>query len=455
MNDTDRRPPRIFRAEGGFVVYDLRYRKDLRIMTGREAVEYIESIEWMGTRLGLERTEYMLEKLGNPEKTLRFVHIAGTNGKGSTAALIASVMREAGYVTGLYISPFLQKFNERMQVNGEMIPDADLGRITQTVKDIADSMDEKPTEFEIITCVAFVWFLEKKCDIVVLETGLGGRLDATNAIPAPLAAVICNIGLDHTAILGDTTVKIAGEKAGIIKSGSRVVLYQQSEDAVTEVFRKKCAEVGDRLDIADFSKIRVIRDDVSGQLFDCGEWKNVEIRLLGGHQRKNAAVALETVKAMRESGMRISDAAVYGGLAKAEWPGRFELLHRSPDFIADGGHNLQCVGSFVSALDEYFPGRRATMIIGVLADKNYSEMMDLLAPYAERFITVTPDSTRALSAEKLGKLVEKYGKPVDVRGDVKSAVDAAFGAAGNDGLICSVGSLYMTGEIRSRVLERK
>jgi len=424
-------------------------------MTGREAVEYIESIEWMGSRLGLERTEYMLEKLGNPETKLRFVHIAGTNGKGSTAAMLASVLRCAGYKTGLYISPFLEKFNERMQVNGAMIPDGDLGRITEVVKNIADGMDEKPTEFEIITCVAMAWFFEKKCDIVVLETGLGGRLDATNAIPAPLVAVICNIGLDHTAILGDTTVKIAGEKAGIIKRGSRVVLYQQSEDDVTEVFRKKCAEVGDTMTVADFSKICVMKNDISGQRFKYDSWGNVEIHLLGEHQRKNAAVVLETVGELRFSGIDISDESVREGLSSAVWPGRFELLHRAPYFIADGGHNLQCVASFADALSEYFPNRKATMIIGVLADKDYPAMMDMLAPYAERFVTVTPNSPRALSAGNLAKLLEKYGKPVDACGNVSSAVETAFEKAGESGLICSIGSLYMTGEIRVCVLSRK
>ena len=424
-------------------------------MTGREAVEYMESIEWMGSRFGLERTEYMLEKLGNPETKLRFIHIAGTNGKGSTAAMLASVLQCAGYKTGLYISPFLEKFNERMQVNGAMIPDGDLGRITEIVKNIADGMDEKTTEFEIITCVAMAWFLEKKCDIVVLETGLGGRLDATNAIPAPLVAVICNIGLDHTAILGDTTVKIAGEKAGIIKRGSRIVLYQQSEDAVTEVFRKKCAEAGDTMVVADFSKICVLKNDISGQRFKYDGWGDVEIRLLGEHQRKNAAVVLETVGELRLSGVDISDEAVHEGLSSAVWPGRFELLHRNPYFIADGGHNLQCAASFVDALGEYFPDRKATMIIGVLADKDYPAMMDMLAPYAERFVTVTPNSPRALSARKLAELLGKYGKPVDACGTVNSAVETAFAKAGESGLICSIGSLYMTGEIRVRVLSRK
>ena len=422
-------------------------------MTGKEALAYIHNVPWQGTRLGLERTRELMEKLGHPEEKLRFVHIAGTNGKGSTAAMTASVLRAAGYRTGLYTSPYLQVFNERMSVDGEMISDEELGELTEQIRPLAEEMDDPPTEFEMITALAMLYFLRQKCDIVVLEVGMGGRLDSTNVIPAPAAAVICNIGLDHTAELGDTVEKIAFEKAGIIKEGTDVVLYRSESAGVEQVIRQVCRERKAALHIADFSALRLREDSVSGQTFSYQEHRDLKIRLLGAHQIKNAAVVLEVTEVLRHKGFEISEDALRRGLAAAMWPGRFELLRTAPAFIADGGHNRQCVEAVRAALEHYFPGRKVRFIMGVLADKDYASMIELLTPLAERFYTVTPDSPRALPAQKLAEQLEKRGSTAAVCDSAEDAVARALKEAGAEDVICSVGSLYMTGAVRQACMK--
>ena len=423
-------------------------------MTGQEAIAYLESVPWQGTRLGLERTRELLDKLDHPERSLRFVHIAGTNGKGSTAAMTASVLQAAGYRTGLYISPFLQVFNERMSVNGEMIGDEALGAFTEQVRAAAEGMEDPPTEFEMMTALAFLYFKSEGCDVVVLEVGMGGRLDSTNVIGAPEVAVICNIGLDHVKELGDTVEKIAAEKAGIIKAGCDAVLYQPEHAGVAAVVEEVCRREHVPLHTADFSRLTPLQDAMSGQRFSYPEWEDLQIRLLGGHQLKNAAVVLEIVSALRARGYAIPGGAVRAGLAQARWPGRFEVLHERPVFIADGGHNRQCTEAVAAALRHYFPGHEILFIMGVLADKDYSAMIETLAPLAGRFYTVTPDSPRAMPATQLAQLLRSYGKPADVCGCAAEAVAKAFAQAGADDVICSVGSLYMTGEIRTAVLQK-
>ena len=424
-------------------------------MTGKEAVAYIESVPWQGTRLGLERVQALLAQLGHPEQALRFVHVAGTNGKGSTAAMLAAVLRAAGYRTGLYISPYLQVFNERMSINGVQIDDEELGALTEQVRAVAEPMEDPPTEFEWMTVIALLYFQRHQCDLVVLEVGLGGRLDATNVIGAPEAAVICNIGMDHMKELGGTLEQIAFEKAGIIKPGCDVVLYPNEDMGVMDVVRRVCHERGAVLHTADFSALRPLENSILGQRFSYRQWEALSVRLLGAHQLRNAAVVLETVGVLRSRGYAVPEAAVRDGLAAAVWPGRFELLHTDPVFIADGGHNRQCAAAVAAALRAYFPGMQIDLILGVLADKDYAAILSILAPLGRRFYTVTPNSPRALSAAELARALTPYGKPTDVCQSAADAVAKAFGNAEKDAVICSVGSLYMTGEIRTAVLQRK
>ena len=416
-------------------------------MDYKEALEYINKAEWFGSRPGLERITELLEKLGNPQNGMKFIHIAGTNGKGSCAAMTASVLKAAGYKTGLFTSPYLYRFNERMQINGKQIDDDVLAADVSLVKIAADAMADHPTEFELMTAAAMVWFKEQNCDIVVLEVGLGGRLDATNVIEAPEACVIMNIGLDHTAVLGDTVEQIAEEKAGIIKPGADCVLYQQSQ-SVTEIVRERCDEVGARLHVADFSELHSEFDSLFGQSFTY-RGEVYALPLLGANQLRNAAVVLELVEVLRRRGWALDQSDVEHGLYAVSWPGRFELVNDEPCFIVDGGHNPQCAQTVADNLARYFPSRRITLLVGVLADKDYPDLIAQLDPYAAAYIAATPLSPRALPAAELGAYLQRFGKPVTVCPDPAQAAARALAQAGEDDVICAVGSLYMAGAIRT------
>ena len=416
-------------------------------MNYKEAMEYIDGTVWFGSKPGLERVSELLRRLGEPQKGLKFVHIAGTNGKGSCAAMTASVLKVAGYKTGLFTSPYLFRFNERMKIDGEDISNEALTRIIEKVKPQAEAMDEHPTEFELITAAAMLWYKEQRCDIVVLEVGLGGRLDATNAIDAPEAAVIMNIGLDHTEILGDTVEKIAVEKAGIVKNGAPCVLYGQSE-GVEQVVRARCRETGSQLVIARADDMESEFDSAEGQVFSY-KGGRYALPLLGAHQRKNAAVVIETARLLNSRGWNIPEEAIERGLYAVTWPARFEIVRQEPCFIVDGGHNPQCAQTVAANLEKYFPGKKRVLLIGVLADKDYQGLTEILAPAADGFVCVTPDSPRALAAEDLAAHLRRYGKPVTACGSIEEGVSAAAEAAGADGVACAVGSLYMAGKVRA------
>ncbi len=421
-------------------------------MNVSEALSYIHSVCWKGSIPGLSRTRELLAKMGNPEKKLRFVHIAGTNGKGSTAAMLAAILRQAGYVTGLYTSPYIIKFHERMQVNGEMISDEELCAITEYIRPLAESMTESPTEFELVTCIAMEYFVRRGCQIVVMEVGMGGELDSTNVIAAPEASVICNIGLDHTEVLGDTLEKIASAKAGIIKPGCPAVIYRAAP-SVEAVFEEKCRAVGSELHKADFDAIRLHTHDLTGQVFDFGRFQALHLPLLGEHQLKNAAVVLTTADVLKTRGWAITDENIRQGLATVRWPGRFELLRKDPLFIVDGGHNPQCIEALVQNIRQYLAGRPLTVLTGVLADKDYHCMYaDVARQFAARFVTVTPPNPRALDAQALAEYLRQFGKPVTACDSVDAGVREAIRQAGPDGVVLAYGSLYMVGDIEAAVL---
>ena len=416
-------------------------------MDYKEALAYISGVEFFGSKPGLTRIRALLEALGNPQDKLRFVHIAGTNGKGSCAAMTASILKAAGYKTGLYTSPYLYRFNERMQINGRQIDDEVLAEIVTRVKPSAEAMEDHPTEFELMTAAALLWFAQENCDVVVLEVGLGGRFDATNIIAAPEAAVIMNIGLDHTAVLGDTVEQIAFEKAGIIKPGTDVVLFQQSE-SVTEVIRRRCEEEGARLHIADFSQIVSEFDSVFGQSFTY-RGQPYALPLLGAHQLKNAAVALELAEVLREKGWKLEQTDVEHGLYAVNWPGRFELLSDEPLFVVDGGHNPQCAETVRDNLLHYFPDKRRILLLGILRDKDYAGLTAILDEAADEYLCITPASHRALPAAELAEYLARYGKPVTVCDSIRDGVTEALNRSDEDSVVCAVGSLYSVGEIRA------
>lgn len=417
-------------------------------MTYKEALDYIHSVERFGSRPGLSRITELLEKLGEPHKDMKFVHIAGTNGKGSCAAMCASILKTAGYKTGLFTSPYIFRFNERMQINGKQIEDEVLAEVVEKVKAAADAMEDHPTEFELMTAAAMLWYKQEKCDIVVLEVGLGGRFDATNIIDSPEVAIIMNIGLDHVSVLGDNVEQIAFEKSGIIKPGCDVVLYQQDE-AVSEVIRRRCDEEAAKLHIADFDAIKPEFDSLMGQSFKYRD-EIYALPLLGSHQLKNAAVVLETVEVLRARGWKLEQSDVEHGVYAVSWPGRFELINDEPEFIVDGGHNPQCAQSVRDNLLHYFPGVHRVLLVGVLKDKDFESLADILDEAADEYVCISPNNPRALPAGELAASLEKYGKKVSVCDSIEDGVETAMDiAAARNGMVCAVGSLYSVGDIRA------
>lgn len=417
-------------------------------MTYQEALTYIHSISWRGSKPGLERISGMMEQLGNVQEDLKFIHIAGTNGKGSVSAMLSSVLTAAGYRTGLFISPYIMRFNERMQVNGMPIPDEELAEIITEVQPVAESMAERPTEFEIITAAAFVWFARQKCDIVVLETGLGGRLDATNLISKNVCAVITNLGMDHTEYLGNTLGEIAGEKCGILKPGCPVVAYRSAPEAM-KVIRARAKELECPVRTADFGKIKALSADLQGQTFQYKQFPELTVHLLGAHQLKNAAVALETISVLRKAGWEIPDEAVVQGMDATRWPGRFEVLQDNPLVIVDGAHNPQGVESLIAAVKEYLPGQHIVCVTGVLADKDWKPMMDRLKTVVSDFVAVTPDSPRALGNVRLARYLTDREHWVSVADDVEKGLTGALERAkATGGMVLACGSLYMAADVR-------
>ena len=422
-------------------------------MNVTEAISYIESQTWSTTRLGLDRTRTLLSALGEPQKKLKFIHVAGTNGKGSTCAMLASIMQAAGYRTGLYTSPYICRFNERIQVNGEEIPDGKLAELTEKIMPIAESMEDHPSQFELVTALAMQYFLDEKCDIVVLEVGLGGALDSTNVIDSPEVAVITNIGLEHTEYLGNTLAEIASAKAGIIKPGCMTVCYRGSKD-VEEVFERACRENGAWLVKADFDGIVPLSENLDGQFFSYHNLTRMFLPLLGEHQLKNAAVVIETAKVMKRLGWKIYNDDIRKGLETTVWPARFEVISRDPIFIVDGGHNPQCADSLAKAISEYLPGKKVTFIIGVLSDKDYMSMIRSVMTYAKHFVCVTPNSPRAMPASKLAALLTSMGLSAEASSGINESIDAAIRYSGKEPIV-AFGSLYMAGLVRKAMLSRK
>ena len=416
-------------------------------MNVTETIAYIHSVCWKGTIPGLGRTQELLRKMGNPEKKLKFVHIAGTNGKGSTAAMTASILQQAGYRVGLYTSPYIYRFHERMQVNGVEISDEDLCAVTEYVKPLADSMAESPTEFELVCCIAFEYFLRQNCDIVVLEVGMGGSWDATNVIECPEVAVITNIGLDHTDVLGSTLEEIAATKAGIFKEGGHAVIYRGTP-GVEKVFADICAERNVSLRKADFDGLNLLTHGLEGQVFDCGERKALALPLLGVHQMKNASVVLSVIDTLIDRGWHITEENIREGMRTVSWPGRFDIVGRDPLFIIDGGHNPQCIEALVLNIRDYLTDKKVIALTGVLADKDYADMYKPVMPYVQEFVCVTPPNPRKLEAAELAKHLQGVGAQATACASIEEGVRIARNLAGLDGVVLCFGSLYTIGSIK-------
>ena len=399
--------------------------------------------------MGLSRTRELLSKMGSPQNELQFVHVTGSNGKGSTCAMVSQILQEAGYRVGLYTSPYVCDFNERIRINGRNITDEELAGITEEVARIADAMEDHPTQFELMTAIAMAYFHRKNCDLVVLEVGMGGALDSTNVIPSPLVAAFTNIGLEHTEYLGDTIAKIAKTKGGIIKKGCQTVCYDSNQEAV-ETIRTICENLNVPFVLAKGERAK--EASLDGQRFDYRQ-STYEISLLGEHQIKNAAVALEIVRILQNKGYRISEEQIREGLKHTKWPARFEVLQRDPVFILDGGHNPQCAQALTDTIRQILPDQKVWFLTGVLADKDYEQIADLISKVAQEAVCITPDNVRALPAADYADVLKKRGLPVTVADTVANGVELVFEKAGKSPII-AFGSLYMAGEIRKTVLSR-
>lgn len=419
-------------------------------MDGQGAIAYIHAHQWQDHAPGLHRIRALLRALGDPQRGMKFVHVAGTNGKGSTCACLAAVLQAAGYRVGLNTSPYLETFHERIRVDGVMISDADLAALTERVRPAAEAMADHPTEFELITAVALLYFRQRACDIAVLEVGLGGALDASNVIDVPEAAVLTAMGMDHMAQLGGTLEEIAAAKAGIIKPGGDVVSLGGCPSA-DDVFRETCRRQGARLTEVDHSRLRPRALTLEGSVFDFAPYADLRLPLLGKCQMENAALAVTALEVLAQKGWNIPERAIRAGLAAVRWPGRLEVLRRDPVFLLDGAHNAQGAAAAAESLAALFPGRKLIFLLGVLADKDLAPMLEPLAPLAEAFVTLRPDSPRALDAEALRQRLLPLGAPVCACGSAEEAVRTALMAAGPDGAVCALGSLYLSAALRRAV----
>lgn len=431
-------------------------------MNYNEALQFIHESHKFGMRLGLDNIKKLLELLGDPQNNLKIIHVAGTNGKGSTCSFISSILKESGYKVGLYTSPFLETFTERIRVNGENIREEEVGKIVSLIKEKIERMVSEgysyPTEFEIVTAMAFYYYNQEKVDFVALEVGLGGRYDATNVIDKPVVSAITSISLDHTGILGDTLAKIAFEKGGIIKENCPTIVYPQQEEA-SEVIKNICAEKKSKYIECDFKNIEIKSSNINSQIYNCNingkELRDLEIKLIGDHQIKNSIVALNVIEYLNDIKItNISEENIRKGLLETKWPGRIEKISENPMFIIDGAHNEEGAKSLANSIDKYFENKNKILVIGMLEDKDIDSVLDLLIPKFNKVITTTPDNPRAIDANKLKEKIERYNIEVTCKPNIKEAVDYALEISNKDDVIISAGSLYMIGNVRTIIVNK-
>lgn len=428
-------------------------------MKYEEARAYLDQVSKGGSVLGLDNMRELLKRLGNPQGSLKFIHISGTNGKGSVLAYLSTILMEAGYRTGRYISPVLFSYREKIQINEKFIEREDFARLTQMVKEAAEDMQScgagSPTIFEIETAIAFIYFAEQRCDLVVLETGLGGALDATNVITTSVMEVIASISMDHMDFLGDTLGKIALQKAGIIKPHTAVVCAWQEPEAM-EVIKEVCRQKECTLKAVMPEEIKDVSYRYEEQSFSYKEWENIKISLMGSYQIKNAALALEACESLNKSGYNISRQSVYKGMKRAVWRGRFTLISREPLIIMDGAHNPAAAQELVRSLKLYYPDKKYSYIFGMFQDKDYQKVIQITAPLAERIITIeTPDNPRALPAIELKEAVAKVNPCVTWANSLRAAVNQAMERLEKDEMIVIFGSLSFLGEAEMAVKRYK
>ena len=414
-------------------------------MNYEEARAFLDEVGKTGSVLGLESMKELLKRLENPQNQLKFIHISGTNGKGSELAFLSEILTEAGYRTGRYISPTLYSYRERIQVDGEWIDRESLAHYVAVVKEAIEAIEADglsvPTVFEVETAISFLYFCDKKCDIVMLETGMGGTLDATNVVKTTILEVIASIGMDHMGFLGNTLGEIAANKAGIIKPDTCVVSAKQEPEAET-VIRQVSEQMHAQLSMVDPEQLSEVQYGYEKQSFTYKNWKNVEITLAGTYQIVNAALALEAVEALRKLGYALSEEQVRTGMKRATWRGRFSVIHKNPVVVIDGAHNPAAARVLRQSLETYFKGKKLYYIFGVFSDKDYEKVIEITAPLAEQIITVqTPENPRALPTEELKRAVEKVNPKVSFAKTIEEAVKRTMDIVEKEDVVVAFGSL--------------
>lgn len=418
-----------------------------------ETLAWIHGTERFGSRLGLGRMGRLLHRMGDPHLKVPYIHVAGTNGKGSTTTMIASALTAGGFKTGKFISPFILEFRERMQIDSEMIPEEALAALATRLRPIAEEFKaagDPPTEFELVTVLGLTWFAEAGCDIAVLEVGLGGRLDATNIIPPPLVAVITRIDYDHTAILGDTLAAIAGEKCGILKRGSTVICYPDQEEEALAVIRRRAKEEDDPLILPDRTVLSVLSADLTGSHI-LYRGQEIFIPLPGPHQVLNTITAVEALNALSSSRFALPPSAIAAGIAAARFPARLELLQQSPPVLVDGAHNPnggRALCEALKALDLH----DLTAVVGMLRDKDCLPVLRMMAPYCARMIVTTVPNPRSYPAEEFAELARGVCRDITICPDCEEAARLALATAGKHGVLV-FGSLYLASAVRPVMME--
>lgn len=420
-------------------------------MTYEESCAFIDKTKEYGSILGLTSIRNLMAELSDIQETLPMIHIAGTNGKGSTGAMLAAALRESGYHVGRYTSPAVFAYEEIFTVDGIPISHEEFAKAASVVRDACERMTARgeahPTSFEVETAIAFLYFAGKKCDFVLLETGLGGREDATNVITKPICSVLTSISMDHMGFLGNSLTAIASAKAGIIKEGCPVVSSWQHEEALAVIKQEACAKHA-KLIVADESRVQNVVYDETGLAFTYEGFGRAAISLTGSCQIANAACAIETLLLLKELGYHITAETIAAGLQKVMWKGRFETVHTKPLLIIDGAHNEEAAQRLRETIENCFTNRRITYIIGVLADKEHEKMLRIMLPLAERVYTVTPNNPRALSADKLAEEAAKYHKQVTAMTTIDEALTCALQKAGEDGVVIAFGSLSYLADVK-------
>ena len=430
-------------------------------MEYNDVISYINSIERFGSRPGLVRVQNLLRRLGNPEKNLKVIHVAGTNGKGSVSTMISYILEKSGYDVGMYTSPHLENYNERIKINNKDISDEEFAtageKIIKACQECVENNEEHPTVFEFLTAMALLYFDEQSVDFVVLEVGLGGRYDATNVIENPLLSVITSISMDHMDVLGDSIESIAFEKAGIIKKNCSTVLFFPN-NKVYNIIKSVCESLNSQLYYVSDMHIQNVRHSIEGITFsintDFYSYKDLKVSLIGEHQIYNTALVLLAVEVLRNKGIEISEENVRIGLEECYWPGRLEIVGKNPLVLLDGAHNEEAALRLRDSVETYFNNRRLIFMIGVFADKDYQNILHIMAPLADLIITLTPDNPRALPSDKLALDAKKYCCKVIDGENVRRALEIACNEAEENDVILAFGSLSFLGELTDALNSR-